>query len=519
MSFPLKGEEMSLKISKQWEKKHISPEASSTSLLEDNLKRKEELRKKRYIEFWELYKGNHWSNSELDSDAPPLVWNKILIAVNKGVSFLVGKPPTFSFASKEIEKILSPYVEMILENSGGQELFFYESAQMGSITGDCFVKPYYDASKKKVSLQVLDSGDVSVSYNFYNYNNSIPDSAIIEYAFINEEDSMSMYREEIYSDKIVVYIDDEISQEFSGDNILGKPYLVHIKNLILGKEPYGISDIAPIEGLNKSLNSSIRKTRDILDYHGDPVTLLYGARVDQLEKGENKLWGNLPTDAKVENLELTTELPAHTNFTSMLEDAIFEVSQIPEGSTKGLKDISNTSGVSLQLQYMPITEKVLQKRITYGQGYSNAISLALEILYFADKKYNLGTGIIEARNEVESIINSSEDSRTKQKAWNWSKVNFNDFLPKDELIQMQLIRDEMSLGLEDREGALHRIGRYKDVKDKIERVDEERVKEIQFNVSHEYNSKGNEYAPTNHTQGMRHETETPAGASKEILNG
>lgn len=509
---------MSLKISKQWEKKDITGDYLDIKLLEDKLRRKEEQRKNRYKEFWELYKGNHWSNDELDDDAPSLVWNKILIAVNKGVSFLVGKPPTFTYASKEIEKILSPFVEMVLENSGGQELFFNESAQMGSVTGDCFIKPYYDESSKKVKLQVLDSGDVSVKYTFYNYNNSSPDSAIIEYPFMNDEGSLSMYREEIYPDKIDVYIDDELSEEYSGENILGKTYIVHIKNLILGKEAYGVSDIAPIEGLNKSLNSSIRKTRDVLDYHGDPVTLLFGARVDELEKGENKLWGNLPTDAKVENLELSTELPAHNNFIKMIEDAIFEISQIPEGSTKGMKDISNTSGVSLQLQYLPITEKILQKRITYGQGYSDAMSIALDVLFYADKKYNLGTGIVEAKKEIESLIKNSDDSRTKQKCWNWLKTRFNDFLPKDELIQMQLIRDEMSLGLEDREGALQRIGRYKDIKDKIARIDDERKKEIEFNISHEYSPKGNEYAPTNHTQGMRHESETPAGASREELN-
>lgn len=84
---------------------------------------REQARFERYREYWELYKGNHWSENELDVDKPVPVWNKVATYVNKSVAFLVGKPFKVKFPNKEIQDWLMPYVQLILDSSGGTEMF------------------------------------------------------------------------------------------------------------------------------------------------------------------------------------------------------------------------------------------------------------------------------------------------------------------------------------------------------------------------------------------------------------
>jgi hypothetical protein len=270
------------------------------------------------------------------------------------------------------------------------------------------------------------------------------------------------------------------------------------------------------ENLNKLLNASVRRFKDDIDYYGDPITLLFGARVEDLEKGENKLWGNLPKEARVENLELKTDFPAQQKFMEYLEESLYESANIPEGSTKGMKHISNTSGVSLQLQYLPLTELTLRKRITYGVGFKSALMMALELATIVEEKFGLSTGILTAKKKVEKILAESDDPVTKLKPWNFLKVEFQDFMPKDRLIEMQLLKDEMSLGLEDRQGALERLGRD-NIEEKLKRIDEEREKMLKDELNSVYGNSlmGNKLTPSgNITQGMRNKVETPAGAAK-----
>ena len=60
-----------------------------------------------------------------------------------------------------------------------------------------------------------------------------------------------------------------------------------------------------------------------------------------------------------------------------------------------------------------------------------------------------------------------------------TEVTIPDTLPKDELLQLQQIQTEMTLGLESRQGALKRLGR-EDIENKIDEIDEDREKNPQL---------------------------------------
>ncbi len=510
---------------------HPSQRFVRKSLTEATILEKEFKRFERYVEYWELYKGNHWSESELDLDVPTPVLNKTRTFIDKSVSFVVGKSFKVQFPTKEIQKILDPFVDLLLENSGGALMLGHEAVQTGSVTGDCFLKAVWDKKanfgRGGPKIQVLDSEDVRVRYSFIDYSNNVPDEVFIEYEFLTTLGTISTRREEITDKEIKVFIDNKLISELSGPNILGRMFVVHIRNMIAGKEPYGLSDVVNMENLNKLLNSAIRRFRDDVDYHGDPITLLYGMKIEDLQKGVNKTWGNLPEKGRVENLTLDTDFPAQQKLFAIIEEMMHEQTNIPMGSTKGVQNISNTTGVALQMQYLPLIELTLRKRMAYGHGLKNVIMLGMELMAKGEEfmKVNRSqfpafkeTGIMDAIKQVEDIIEQEKTSITKLKPWNTIEIKFQDFLPKDKMIELGILRDEMALGLESRTGAMERLGK-KNIQEKLDEVDEEREELKKKGILPQLLGREGKMAdliePSKDDGGMRDKSETIDGQKKQ----
>lgn len=509
----------------------VRNQLTESALLEREIKRLE-----RYREYWELYKGNHWSESELDTDGPTPVWNKTRTFIDKSITFLVGKPFKIGYLNEKIEKLLNPYIDLILDNSGGAEMFGLETAQMGSVSGDAFLKTVWDRQanfgKGGPKIQVLDSSDVRVRYEFVEYSNSIPDEAVIEYDFLDPgKGGISNRREIITPGQIEIFIDGVKDEGRSGPNLLGRVFLVHIRNMFVGKEPYGLSDCINTENLNKILNAAIRRFQKDVEFHGNPVTVVFGAKIDKLEKGEGKMWGNLPKDAKVENLELKTDLPAQQKFMRFLEEALAENMGVPIDSTKGTQGISNTSGTALQIQYLPLTELTARKKITYGTGFKQALMLALELGVLGEQAMKArnpafeGSGIIQIKEEIEATIAKEKNPITKMKPWNWIEIDFQSFLPKDRLIELNVIEEELKMGLEDRAGAMKRLGKN-NIEAKLRKIDAERKRLRETGAIPQITGREGTTAETggkgaatrmgnNLSEGERAPSETPAGAAQE----
>jgi hypothetical protein len=410
--------------------------------------------------YWQMYKGKHWDESEQDQDQPTPVFNKTKIIINKIITHLVGKPFTVNYPNEYIETLLAPFVNLILEESGGVETLGFEIAQTGSVTGDAFIKAAFSSETNSVRLILLDSSDCFVSYKFYNYKNNIPNDALLRWQFFDEEGKLTWKKERWNNDVVITTIGDEqIVREESGQNILGKVPIVHIRNQIVGKEAYGLSDISDLEPLNRLLNSRLRRFNDDVDYCGDPVTIIYGAKLGNLEKGANKTWAGLPVDSKVENLTLETDLPAQQKMIEYLSEGIHQVGNVPEDSVNGKKHISNVSGSSQQFDQLPIIEAVLRKRIVYGRGIKSAIELGLELLEICDRKYNLGLELSKVKKEITAYNKKSKDPFIRLKNWNCVDIQFQETFPKNQISFLQELQMEINMGVESRKGAMKRLGK------------------------------------------------------------
>ena len=194
----------------------------------------------------------------------------------------------------------------------------------------------------------------------------------------------------------------------SGENLLGRVPLIHIRNQIIGEEIYGCSDIQDILDLNLLLNAKLRRFGDDVDYCGDPVTLVYGANLKSLERGAGKVWAGIPKDGKVENLVLNTDLPAQQRMIEYLNEELHESAGVPQEKIGG---VSNTSGTAMAMIQQPITEKVEVKQTLYAPGYSKAMAMALDLLLICDKKYKLDLGLEGVKAKITGIYKKEQNNR------------------------------------------------------------------------------------------------------------
>ena len=260
-----------------------------------------------------------------------------------------------------------------------------------------------------------------------------------------------IYKEFWTNSEIVVYEGDKEVDRM--ENPYGFIPFVQIKNFPVAGRTRGVGDLDDVIPLNVELNTKKSDVSEVIDYHSAPITLVYGAKIGNLEKGANKVWGGLPKDAKVENLGLQGDLTASANYIAETKTAMCEIAGIPETVLGGASAISNTSGVALQYINLPLIERTRIKRNCSTAGLETVNEYILFIAMY------------------HGLIEKPEDISMKDFVSN--EVTLPDTLPKDELMELQKIQQEMTLGIECRHGAMERTGKT-DIDRKLKEIDAER---------------------------------------------
>ena len=470
---------------------------------EGNLNNEEALFLQKIKEAWNFYEGYHWEGVD-DLDSPQVTFNYCRPFVNKFVSFEFGKgfsiiTPTeiddvgvtindpkidteldtddngeISDEEKEQgytirEKTLNDYLTQVWEDNK-RDTLLTEIGQTKSITGEAWVKVQYEAPEDLVDpFEEYPDGRVRLSViptqfvfpRFDDHDKDRLNSLLIMYPIHTERetgllfkrtiDTTVVYKEMWTNDEIVVYEGKEEVDRMT--NPYGFIPFVQIKNFPIAGRTRGSSDLDDIIPLNVELNAKKSDVSEVIDYHSAPITLVYGAKIGNLEKGANKVWGGLPKDAKVENLGLQGDLTASSVYISDVKTAMCEIAGIPETVLGGASAISNTSGVALQYMNLPLIERTRIKRTCSKDGLEQVNKIIMFISMYH--------GLIEKPEEI------------SMKDFVYNEVKIPDTLPKDELIELQKLQQEMTLGLECRHGAMERLGKD-NIHKKLAEIDVER---------------------------------------------
>lgn len=470
-----------------------------------NLTNDEILRLSRIREEWNFYEGYHWEGID-DLDANQVTFNYCKPFVNKFVAFELGNGFSIktqqaiedigvttddtkvdtnadvnsdgsisideaeAIPSEVVAKTVSDFLNQVWESNNRDQLVF-TLGQTKSVTGEAWVKVQYESPEDlddpfeeypdgKIRLSVVPTQYVFPEFNQHDTEQvesiliMYPIKRTVEKGILFKRTSVEtiVYKELWTKDHITVYEDKTLVEEY--DNPYGFIPFVQIKNFPLAGREHGVSDLDDIIPLNVELNAKKSDVSEIIDYHSAPITCVYGAKISNLEKGANKVWGGLPKDAKIENLSLQGDLIASNTYIEAIKTAMCEIGGIPETVLGGASAISNTSGVALQYMNLPLIEKTRVKRGCTKTGLQQVNKM---ILYIA-----IVEGLIEKPDYI------------SMKDFLFNEVTIPDTLPKDELIELQKIEQEFKLALCCRHEAMERLNKT-DIRSKLDEIDRERA--------------------------------------------
>jgi hypothetical protein len=452
---------------------------------------------------WKFYKGNQWKRKRVDGE-PQITLNYCRAFVDKGVSFLMGKGFTIN-TKDQADEIIKPLLDEVWDDNN-RNLVGLDIAQSGGVTGNSWVKVAVETfdetrpdmleqyPKGRIRIIVLPTYAVFPTFHGHDRDRLVR-CRIIYPLYTQDPDRggnlrYAWYIEDITTDEIVESIDGkEISRR---PNELREIPVVRIKNLPLAGDVLGISDLQDIVPLQIEMNNKATDVSDIINYHAAPITVITGAKATNLEKGNRKIWSGLPKEAKVSNLELQSDLGAAMNYLEFVKTGMFELAHMPEDAFGKKLAVSNTSGIALHIKNQPIVETTHNKWITYGEGLSQINRLIL--------KY---AKLIEYPG-----FDLSGFEKLKPAEKYWTAIQFADPLPKDELIQMQLIAQKISLYLESRKEAMAELGET-EVEEKFAEILKE-AEEIKNRLG-EMVEEGEGKAKTTNTGGIVQKTEKAKG--------
>lgn len=475
----------------------------SRVLNDGNLTDEERRRIEKIKEEWNFYEGYHWEGID-DLGSPQVTFNYCKPFINKFVSFELGKgfvikanllpedmhnldtdrngvvgedeqqsPEAIAEAQlREYKTFLANYLESVWKDNSREELC-QEFGQMKSVTGEAWIKVFFESPDEISDIFIRDenpNGRIRIEvfptqYMFPEFDENDSKkmtSLLVMYPISIEEPTgllrrrnrlrTVLYKEYWTNEKVEIYRGDTREPEIE-DNPYGFIPFVQMKNLAIAGRTYGLSDLDDLIPLNIEMNSKRSDVSEIIDYHSAPITCVFGAKIGNLEKGANKVWGGLPKDAKVENLTLQGDLQASTTYIKDLKTSMCEIGGVPESILGGASAISNTSGVALHYMNMPLVDKTNDKK---AYTISGLVKVNKMILY------------ISLQN---SLVSKPDNVSMKEFLYN--EVSLPDTLPKDDLIELQKIQQEMLLGLECRHGAMERLNK-ENISDKLAEIDRER---------------------------------------------
>ena len=418
----------------------------------------------RYATNWAMYLGHHWTYKRPEGESQ-LTFNYCKAFADYINSFTFGEGVRF-LTPKATEAIVPGLLQRVWDIDNDKLTVLHEMGQQGGVSGDCFVKVAYEEPNVdtigrihpgRVRLLVLNAAHCYPEWHPHDRERMIRFKLKYRFWGTLAEGTRQVftYTEIITEAEIVEYVNDQEIPNSRRPNPLGVVPVVHIANRKLSGSPWGISDIHDITTLNREYNEKATDVSDIINYHAEPVTIVTGAKVAQLEMGANKVWGGLPHDAKVYNLEIANGgVQAGIAYLTLLKQSMHEMVGVPEGALGQRQPISNTSGVALALQFMPLMNVWKLKTIQYGNGLSKINAIVILTLVIKEPQVLVYNPTTEAELKPGQYPQLDPmDPLTYQ-----NEVQFSPPLPTDVLILLNELQMKMLMGLESKRGALKELG-------------------------------------------------------------
>ena len=343
----------------------------------------ERSRVKDYATFKDFYDGNHWDLlSDGDEGGPRVTFNYCASFSNVLSSLEMRGGVNFKF-KKDVEAKVLPFLNNVYEdNSMASQFDDFSVAK--SIAGDSFFHVYFSSP-----TTLDDTGNIVANPDYYDPYGENPNGKIVikripsaivfpEYEEGYEHTMKSCriiypYKGSDGKYHVVIYLYTKAFSALYVDDMNKPPVwrrantlpvipIFHFRNLSVDGSNFGCSDLVNVIPLNMEYNVKASNSSVILDYHSSPITCVFGANINQLEKGPGKLWGGLPKDGDVKHLEMKSDLAAASAYMQSVKAAMHEVAGVAKLATGSVDIPANISSVALNLLFGPMLDIAKKKR-------------------------------------------------------------------------------------------------------------------------------------------------------------
>jgi len=441
---------------------------------------------------WAFYLGLQNKYIDTEDETVQLVINYVRAMANKINDYMFNNG--FRFLGNPD---LWPFVEPIIRTVWGctrQKYFGIELGQMGGVTGDAFVKVWWDSDPfspryNSVQFSVIPSSNVIPIWvgGRTGKDRKMASCRVVtvenEYGQGSEEPNRVTYTTVYYPDVIQQYRNSTLIGEEA--NMLGEIPVVHIQNQPLGGDCHGVSDIEDLLGLQDEINDKISSIASVIHYHGSPLTAAYGIKPGSIEISEGRIV-HLPKKSEgvvIENIERNGNIRESVEFLNMLKEYSHEMASVPEASLGKMQPISNTSGVALHMQYQPIMHIIGRKMPTYDDGLTELTRLGIKMLMLYDPSVidghipiDIGNSVRSADKAIELMYPVGTTVNVSISSSDWRKIELRtewpEILPKDALMELEMARSVQAMGLIPDRLVLDKIVRAGIIELPLEEVDE-----------------------------------------------
>ena len=435
----------------------------------------------RYALNWAWYLGHHWAYKREIGEAQ-LTFNYVKAFADYITNFTFGRGIEFH-SPEATSLIIPPLLKRVWEIDNDKTRTIWEMGQLGSVSGDVFIKVAYEEAFVDPSgmihpgrVRILPINPAFCFPEFHPHDRTRMRRFKLKYKFWGTAQDgtrqVYTYVELITENQIEEFVNDELIDR--RENPLGEIPIIHIPNTMVASSPWGLSDINDIISLNREYNEKATEISDIINYHAAPVTVIIGAKASNLERGPKKVWAIGNEKAKIENLELETNFAGPLGYMEMVKRAMHEMTGVPEGALGQQTPISNTSGVALQMQYASMMHRYRQKVTQYTAGLKRVNELAIRylVLYEPDTMMYNPTLSAVAPDPNQITVLDPANPVTYRTDLHWP-----DPMPMDRLLKINEIQALQAMSLESRKGALRDLGeQYPD--QKLEEIFEEMLEDL-----------------------------------------
>ena len=153
------------------------------------------------------------------------------------------------------------------------------------------------------------------------------------------------------------------------------------QNLPHARAYWGQSDMKNVTGINDEINFVMSNVNRIIRFHAHPRTVGIGIEASQIQDTAIESFWTIPTTpdkAKIQMLEMQSDLPAVFNFFTILREAFWTIGREADPSTFKEK-IGNVTNFGLRVLFLDALNKLGQKRQTYGKAFTLLLERCLQL--------------------------------------------------------------------------------------------------------------------------------------------